>query len=132
MAVSRNVTVDKGGASISAGEYLAYRLFADPGNPMWVFGCQDLALLAVEDIPRPEYRWYLGDVPASIHDGPHFALDRQFNIPDVYGVELIFAQCPGYRLLIVKLPVNVVVQDITYSGSSAGDKFPEPFTVIRS
>lgn len=135
MAVSRNVTVDKGVASIGDGEYLAFRLTTPPNpvNPMFVFTCEDRrSILVVEDDPREEYLWYLGDVPANIDDGPNFSLDRGLGLRDRYVIDLLFAQCRGYRLEITKLPINDLRLDITYDSSSATDRYPETFTVIRS
>lgn len=130
MSVTRNVTVDDGVASIGAGEFLAFRLLPGPGNPMWVFACEDRnSILAVSDDPQAEYRWYLGDVPASINDGPHFSLDRGVNNLDVYVLEMLFPQCATYSLEIVQLPANKVKTDITFTSNDATDSFPEPFSV---
>ena len=134
MAVFRNVTIDRGVASIGDGEYLAFRLTTPPDsvNPMFVFTCEHRnSLLTVANNPREEYRWYLGDVPPHINDGPSFRLDRGTTIRDFYVIDILFAQCPSYRLEIVKQPIQEVRLDITYDGPSATDRFPETFLVIQ-
>lgn len=134
MAVTRNRTVDKRGAAIGAGEFLAFRLSAGAGNPIWAFACEHRnSILSVEDEPQAEYRWYLGDVPDSVEDGPRFSLDRNIvGDEDDYGVSLTFAQCGTYRLQIVQLPANEVKTDIAFTSNSADDSFIEPFRVICS
>jgi hypothetical protein len=48
---------------------------------------------------------------------------------DVYVVALSFAAVVQYRLLVVKQPGNVTIQDITYNSFDPHDAYREPLDV---
>jgi hypothetical protein len=127
----RTVATDLGATPLAANEVLVYKLFASGANPIWAFGCADRLLASVSNNPLPSYTWYLAQQPFPATDGPSFTLDRAVNVTDVYVVALSFAAIVQYRLLVVKQPGNVTVQDITYNSFDAHDAYREPLNVTK-
>jgi hypothetical protein len=125
----RTVTTNLGATPLAANEALVYKLFASGANPIWAFGCADRLLVSVSNHPLPVYTWYLAQNPAPAPDGPVYTLDRPLNAQDVYVVALSFAAVVQYRLLVVKQPGNLTIQDITYNSFDAHDAYREPLDV---
>jgi hypothetical protein len=127
---NRTATVDLGAISLHAGEVLAYSLFPSAGNPIWVFGCIDRqAILAVKDTPRAQYQWLLS--PTAVPSPPSMPVcptDRPVNTADMYVVYMSFVAVTNYRLLVVKQPGNVTIQDISYECHMPAS-YPEPLRV---
>ena len=128
MGRTRQVIVDMGAASLGSTEALAFRILPSAGNPAFAFGCEDHQRFSHSGSPQPQFIWFLGTAPP-VPGEPSFPLDRPAGTPDRYGVQLFFAQCPSYRLQILKLPTKALVLDILYSSDIPNDQFIEPFTV---
>jgi hypothetical protein len=126
---TRQAIVDLGAASVGPNDALAFLLLPAAGNPVFAFACQDQQRFQMSGHPQPQYVWFLGHTPP-IPGEPTFPLDRAASAPDVYVVQLIFAQCANYRLQIMKLPIKSLVLDVIYTATAPGDQFAEPFTVI--
>jgi hypothetical protein len=127
--LTRQPIVDLGAASLAANEALAFQLLPAAGNPVFSFACQDQQRFHMSGHPQPRFVWFLGNTPP-LPGEPSFPLDRPANAPDVYVVQLIFAQCVNYRLQIMKLPIRSLVLDVLYTATAPTDQFMEPFTVI--
>jgi hypothetical protein len=125
----RTVTTNLGATPLVANEILQYRLFASGANPIWAFGCAHRLLASVSNQPLPVYTWYLSPQSVPAPDGPVYTLDQPINVMDVYVVALSFAAVVQYRLLVVKQPGNVTIQDITYNSFDPHDAYREPLDV---
>jgi len=93
------------------------------------FGCAHRLLASVSNQPLPVYTWYLSPQSVPAPDGPVYTLDQPINVMDVYVVALSFAAVVQYRLLVVKQPGNVTIQDITYNSFDPHDAYREPLDV---
>jgi hypothetical protein len=129
MAVIKSTVVDMGAVSLNKGEFLFYSLFPSAGNPFWSFSCAHRkGIFQVSNEPRPQYNWCV------LNGGPGpnplwVSTDGSPSVPDLYVVYLIFAQVQSYRLSIVRRPVNVVLQDVTFTAQLRTDTYPMPFDV---
>jgi hypothetical protein len=127
MSVSRIVTVDLGGASLAADNYLGFALYARPGNPIWNFGCLHRAtIIAVRDTPSPAYKWSLGH---GIPGFPTYPFDTLPGVVDRYVLSMSFAGTPGYRYVVVQQPQGRIILDVSYNGTDPTDVFREVLDV---
>jgi hypothetical protein len=127
MSVSRFVTVDLGGVSLSINDYLVFALYARPGNPIWNFGCLHRAtIVAVRDTPKPAYEWSVGH---GVPGFPSYPFDSLPGVVDRYILSMSFAGTSGYRYVVVHQPQAKTILDVSYNGTDPTDLFREVLDV---